>query len=167
MYTFSHTFSQGHVVILTGNQPPERNFTSRFLSCTDFHSLRARFHRKVEVVCAWMPSCRSRVSKVVYISRRSGSTQPRVCISPPSTIRVHKAAGRPTVRAMAEYPWGSPYSTRLIPLISRDPSGQSAVTSCLRMTRSLSPGSVGRGEKMRRRKSRRRRKEEEKEDEEK
>lgn len=54
-------------------------------------------------------------------------------------MRAAMAAGYPTVLAMAEKPLGSPYTTRLMCLVSSSPVGWRSPTSFRRMIMSRSP----------------------------
>lgn len=54
-------------------------------------------------------------------------------------MRAAMAAGYPTVLAMAEKPFGSPHTTRLMCLVSSSPVGWRRPTSFLRMIMSRSP----------------------------
>ena len=67
-----------------------------------------------------------------------------MCHVPSRTMRAAMAAGYPTVLAMAEKPLGSPYTTRLMCLVSSSPVGWRSPTSFLRMIMSRSPFSDGR-----------------------
>lgn len=66
----------------------------------------------------------------------------RCCYWPSRTMRAAMAAGYPTVLAMAEKPPGSPYTTRLMCLVSSSPVGWRRPTSFLKMTMSRSPVSL-------------------------
>lgn len=61
------------------------------------------------------------------------------CHVPSRTMRAAMAAGYPTVLAMAEKPLGSPYTTRLMCLVSSSPVGWRSPTSFLKMIMSRSP----------------------------